>query len=257
MKHNFLTFRFFIFILSSLIIFSGFSCKESSKNTAKKGEAPWSFLRRSMVKQQIKARGIMDSRVLKAMESVPRHLFVPKGKYRNHAYGDFPLPIGHEQTISQPYIVALMTELLQVESEDRILEVGTGSGYQAAVLAEIAKEVYTIEILAPLAQRAEKTLKDMGYKNIHVKTGDGYLGWEEHAPYQGIIVTCAPDHIPKPLLDQLAEGGRLVIPVGIGFQKLKVITRQGRELVEHDTIDCRFVPMLGDEVKEKRPGTRK
>ncbi|MFH1335665.1 MAG: protein-L-isoaspartate(D-aspartate) O-methyltransferase, partial [Candidatus Zixiibacteriota bacterium] len=169
--------------------------------------------RERMVEKQIEARGVKDKLVLAAMRKVPRHLFVPEN-WREQAYTDGPLPIGESQTISQPYIVGLMTELLNLKGGEKILEIGTGSGYQAAVLAEITKEVYTIEIICPLAQRAESTLKELEYNNITVRCADGYQGWKEHAPFDGVIVTAAPDHIPQPLVDQLKVGGRLVIPVG-------------------------------------------
>ena len=172
-----------------------------------------------------------------------RHLFVPS-RVRHLAYEDHPLPIGEGQTISQPYIVALMTELLALKGGERILEIGTGSGYQAAVLAELAKEVYTIEIMEPLARQSEKLLKEMGYSNIRVKFGDGFLGWPEFSPFDGIIVTCAPEKIPPPLLGQLAEGGRLVIPVGVHWQDLKLVRKIEGRIQETDVIPVRFVPML-------------
>ncbi len=178
-----------------------------------RGEAQdrFSKAREKMVRTQIEARRIKDKRVLKVMRAVPRHKFV-LSVYQKMAYSDRPLSIGYGQTISQPYIVALMTESLKLKGDEKVLEIGTGSGYQAAVLAELAQEVYTIEIIPGLTKRAEKTLKKLGYENIKVKCGDGYLGWPEYAPFHAIIVTCAPDHIPQPLLDQLAEGGRMVIP---------------------------------------------
>jgi protein-L-isoaspartate(D-aspartate) O-methyltransferase len=203
--------------------------------------------RTQMVEDQIKARGIKDPRVIQAMLKVKRHLFVP-GNYRDQAYADHPLPIGYGQTISQPYIVALMTELLALKGRERVLEIGTGSGYQAAILAELAKEVYTIEIIEPLARRSEGLLKELVYNNIKVKFGDGFLGWPELAPFDGIIVTCAPEKIPEPLLEQLAEDGRLVIPVGTYWQELKLVRKvKGRTTVA-DIVPVRFVPML----REKR-----
>ena len=162
----------------------------------------------NMVNLQIKARGISDKRVLKAMLKVERHLFVPL-KHRELSYEDEPLPIGEGQTISQPFIVGLMTELLELKAQDKVLEIGTGSGYQAAILAELAKEVYTIELLKPLAESSQKLLKDLGYNNVKVKYGDGFSGWQEHAPFDAIIVTCAPQDIPPLLLDQLAQGGEV------------------------------------------------
>ena len=196
-----------------------------------------------MVTYQIEARGVKDGRVLEVMRKVERHWFVPQ-ELQHLSYEDTPLPIGEGQTISQPYIVALMTELLQLKGEEKVLEIGTGSGYQAALLAELAKEVYTIEILPTLASRAEKLLKDLGYKNIKVKCGDGYLGWPEFAPFDAIIVTCAPEHIPQSLIEQLAEGGRLVIPVGVSYQELKLLVKTAGKIEQKDIIPVRFVPML-------------
>ena len=199
----------------------------------------------SMVRTQIRARGIKDARVLAAMETVPRAEFVPL-EQRPHAYEDRPLPIGEDQTISQPYIVALMTELLEVNEGDRVLEIGTGSGYQAAVLAELTPHVYTIEIIPSLAERAEKTLRRLGYDSVEVEAGDGYLGWPERAPFDGIIVTCAPEVVPRPLKEQLKEGGRMVIPVGPQWthQTLYVFTKRGDVLEQKDVIPVRFVPMV-------------
>jgi protein-L-isoaspartate(D-aspartate) O-methyltransferase len=207
-------------------------------------------MREGMVETQIKARGVKGPRVLSAMLKVERHLFVPKDLHST-AYSDQPLPIGEGQTISQPYIVALMTELLDLKGDEKVLEVGTGSGYQAAILAELAKEVYTIEIIEKLATSAKKLLLDLGYKNIKVKAGDGYLGWPEAAPFDAIIVTCAPDHIPKPLMDQLREGGRMVIPVGEFSQELKKIVKRGGKLETTNVIPVIFVPMTGNGVKKK------
>lgn len=199
--------------------------------------------RKAMVENQIKSRGIKDPRILDAMLKVKRHRFVPP-HIRHSAYEDYPLPIGEGQTISQPYIVALMSELLAPKSTERILEIGTGSGYQTAILAELAGEVYTIEILEPLARQSERLLKELNYKNIKVKIGDGFLGWPESFPYDGIIVTCAPEKIPPPLLEQLAEGGRLVIPVGRYWQDLKLVRKIKNRIKEEDVIPVRFVPML-------------
>jgi protein-L-isoaspartate(D-aspartate) O-methyltransferase len=182
------------------------------------------------------------------MRKVKRHLFVPL-IYRPLAYADSPLPIGMDQTISQPYIVALMTELLHLKGNEKVLEIGTGSGYQAAILAELAREVYTIEILEPLARRAEKMLTELNYRNIHVKIGDGFLGWPEQAPFDAIIVTCAPEEIPAPLIEQLAEGGRLVIPVGVHWQNLKLVQKTEGNLITKDIIPVSFVPMLKGEGK--------
>lgn len=209
--------------------------------------------RARMVEQQLRARGIADSLVLEAMAAVPRHLFVP-GDLVPSAYADRPLPIGHEQTISQPYIVALMTELADLGGNERVLEVGTGSGYQAAVLAEIADSVYTIEIVEPLAAEAAERLSRLGYANVRVRAGDGYRGWPERAPFGAIVVTAAPDHVPQPLIDQLAVGGKLVIPVGSALQELLEITRTADGLVERRVLPVRFVPMTGEAQKREHDG---
>lgn len=204
--------------------------------------------REQMVAQQIAARGVKDKRVLQAMRDVPRHLFVPK-EMQPYAYADSPLPIGYEQTISQPYIVAFMTEALGLRPVDRVLEVGTGSGYQAAVLSVLVREVYSIEIVEPLAKEATERLKHLGYTNVKVRAGDGYRGWPEEAPFDAIIVTAAPDHIPKPLLDQLSLNGRLVIPVGKAFQTLIRITRTEKGYKKERLLPVQFVPMTGEAEK--------
>jgi protein-L-isoaspartate(D-aspartate) O-methyltransferase len=202
--------------------------------------------RKRMVMEQLMPRGIHEKRVLAAMAKVPREEFVPEA-YRAETYGDHPLPIGHGQTISQPFIVAFMTEQLRPEPSDRLLEIGTGSGYQAAILAELVGEVYSIEIIEPLAKNAEETLQRLGYKNIHVKVGDGYKGWPEHAPFDAIIVTCAPDHVPQPLIDQLKERGRMIIPVGPGFaQELYLLEKENGKLHRSSVLPVRFVPMRGE-----------
>jgi protein-L-isoaspartate(D-aspartate) O-methyltransferase len=200
--------------------------------------------RQFMIERQLRPRGITDAKVLTAMAGIPREAFVPE-KYRSRAYEDGPLPIGYGQTISQPYIVALMTELLDPQPDHRVLEIGTGSGYQAAVLSRLAGEVYTIEIVEPLAEQATQTLAELGMKNVHVRAGDGYAGWPEKVPFDSIIVTCAPDHIPQPLVDQLKEGGRLVIPVGSqsGVQKLIRLTKVGGEIRQEEVLEVRFVPL--------------
>lgn len=209
------------------------------------GLAPnYQTLREQMVKEQIIKRGVQDSLVLKAMLQVERHKFVPQ-QYRNLAYIDRPLPIGYEQTISQPYIVALMTSLLNLKGDEKVLEIGTGSGYQAAILGELAKEVYSIEILEPLAESAKSLLESFGYTNIFVKCGDGYKGWPEHALFDAIIVTCAPPSIPEPLLEQLKVGGRMVIPVGTAYQELLLITRTQEGINKESIIPVIFVPMQG------------
>ncbi len=197
--------------------------------------------RASMVERQIVARGVSDPGVLRAMRVVPRHRFVP-ATLADYAYDDSPLTIGHGQTISQPYIVAYMTELLQVRRDQRVLEIGTGSGYQAAVLAEVAGEVYTIEIVKALADRARDTLTALGYSRVHVRHGDGYAGWPEHAPFDRILLTAAPESIPQPLLDQLAEGGRLVAPVGSWAQDIVIATKRQGKIHTERTIAVRFVP---------------
>jgi protein-L-isoaspartate(D-aspartate) O-methyltransferase len=201
--------------------------------------------RLSMVSRQIEARGVRDARVLEAMRTVPRHLFMPTSE-RVHAYEDRPVPIGHRQTISQPYIVALMSELADVEPGDRVLEVGTGSGYQAAVLAEIGATVFSIEIVEPLAKRARATLEALGYgSRVRLRIGDGYGGWPEEAPFDAIVVTAAPPEVPEPLKRQLAVGGRLVIPVGDHFQRLEVMTRTEKGFRTRTVAPVRFVPMTG------------
>jgi len=206
---------------------------------------PSSAARSHMVTAQIEARGVGDRRVLDALRSVERHLFVPEAM-RPHAYEDRPLPIGHRQTISQPYIVALMTELARVGKGARVLEIGTGSGYQAAVLAVLAKEVYTIEIVEPLAMESKARLARLGYRNVVVRAGDGYRGWPEKAPFDAILVTAAPPEIPAPLLEQLAVGGRLVAPVGEGVQDLVLVEKTSRGLLRRSVLPVRFVPMTGE-----------
>jgi protein-L-isoaspartate(D-aspartate) O-methyltransferase len=204
-----------------------------------------SSARKEMVESQIRERGVLDERVLAAMEKVPRHEFIPP-ELRRFAYSDGPLPIGHGQTISQPYIVALMTELLQLNRDSRVLEIGTGSGYQAAVLAELVSDVYTIEIVAPLALQAKETLERLGYRNVHTKLGDGYLGWPEASPFDAIIVTCAPDNVPQKLIEQLREGGRLVVPVGQygDVQELYLLEKIGGNIRRKAVTAVRFVPMI-------------
>jgi protein-L-isoaspartate(D-aspartate) O-methyltransferase len=210
-------------------------------------------MRERMVRDTIEARGVRDSLVLAAMRAVPRHLFVAPAE-RPLAYADHPLPIGADQTISQPYIVAAMTELLELRPGEKVLEIGTGSGYQAAVLAEITDQVYSIEIVESLAKEAASRLKQLGYDMVKVKAGDGYRGWPEAAPFDAIIVTAAPDHVPQPLVDQLAPGGRLVIPVGDEFQELKVIARDASgTLAERSVLPVRFVPMTGEAERGRIP----
>jgi protein-L-isoaspartate(D-aspartate) O-methyltransferase len=200
--------------------------------------------RERMVAEQIEARGVKDERTLAAMRKVPRHLFVPEASMQD-AYGDHPLPIGHGQTISQPYIVAFMTEALGLAGGEKVLEVGTGSGYQAAVLSEIAAQVFSIEIVEALAGEARQRLAELGYRNVEVRAGDGYAGWPEQAPFDGIMVTAAAPNVPEPLKQQLKDGGRLILPLGDEFQELVVVTRQGQRFVETRVLPVRFVPMTG------------
>lgn len=218
-------------------------------------EAHFAILRKRMVEEQLKGpgRNITDPRVLKAMEKVPRHKFVPP-EFIHEAYDDHPVPIGFGQTISQPYIVAFMTEQLHLQPDDKVLEIGTGSGYQAAILAEIAKEVYTIEIIAELAKRAKTTLAELGYTNVHVRIGDGYQGWPEAAPFDAIMLTCAPDHVPPPLVDQLKDGGRMILPVTgpFGMQELILLVKQGDQLLKKRVLPVRFVPMTGEAERRSR-----
>jgi len=204
-------------------------------------------MRNEMIDQQLKARGINDYQVLNAMQAVERHKYVPDA-LQQRAYGDHPLPIGHQQTISQPYIVALMTQLLEASERKTILEIGTGSGYQAAVLGELFGEVYSIEIIQELAERSADILKQEGYNNVHVKHGDGFSGWPEHAPFDGIIVTCSPEDVPEPLKEQLAVGGRIIIPVGSRTtQTLVVLTKQPDGFKKESITAVRFVPMVDEE----------
>jgi protein-L-isoaspartate(D-aspartate) O-methyltransferase len=207
--------------------------------------------RRQMVERQLMTRGINDQRVLAAMAKVPREEFVTP-ESRSASYEDGPLPIGYRQTISQPYIVAFMTEQLRPKPSDRVLEIGTGSGYQAAILAELVSDVYSIEIVEPLAKNAEATLQQLGYKNVHLKIGDGYKGWPDAAPFDAIIVTCAPDKVPQPLIDQLKDGGRMVIPVGDIFaQQLYLLEKKNGQLKQSATLPVRFVPMASEAATPK------
>ncbi len=244
-----------IFVVS-VACFAGMGCWPSSNDLpaddpAKVGEEPllaetnFERKRTAMVKRQLQSRDITDLQVLDAMRKVPRHQFVPDN-LRNASYSDGPLPIGNGQTISQPYIVALMTQLAQPKPESRVLDVGTGSGYQAAVLAEIVPHVYSIEIVEELADQARQRLKRLGYDNIEVRTGDGYRGWIEQAPFDVIIVAAAPDHIPPPLIEQLAPGGHLILPVGRFSQSLVVVAKQADGTIHKTTVaPVAFVPMTG------------
>ena len=233
-----------VFILIVILVFC---LTISAQEQEEEGEELFAQRRRSMVLNQLKSRDIVDSKVLQAMLTVPRHKFVDE-HIRESAYNDYPLAIGEGQTISQPYIVALMTQLLELKGNEKVLEIGTGSGYQAAVLAEIVKEIYTVEIYESLSKKSEKLLTDLGYRNIKFKVGDGYYGWKEYAPYDAIIVTCAPDHVPPPLLQQIKEeGGRIVIPVGGIWmvQTLMKIEKAGGQIKSKGIIGVRFVPMIG------------
>ncbi len=202
--------------------------------------------RKEMTRRQIAARGLRDPRLLAAFESVPRHLFVPE-EYRQRSYADGPLPIGYGQTISQPYIVALMTHLLELTGRERVLEVGTGSGYQAAILSRLAAEVHTVEIVPELFAQAERTLSELGCANVHCHLADGSLGWTAAAPYDGILVTAAAPSAPRALLDQLAEGGRLVLPVGgLGYQELEIWRKENEEFKRKSSLGVAFVPLRGE-----------
>jgi protein-L-isoaspartate(D-aspartate) O-methyltransferase len=202
--------------------------------------------RQAMVDQQIAARGVSDPATLEAMRTVPRHEFLPM-RLRDEAYMDYPLPIGHGQTISQPYIVAFMTEAIRPQPGEKILEIGAGSGYQAAILAAMGADVYTVEIVEPLAEMARQTLERLGYQNAHVLHGDGFRGWPEHAPYDAIVVTCAPDKIPPDLVAQLKDGGRMIIPVGGGMhQELVLLRKEGDKVEKQSILPVRFVPMTGE-----------
>lgn len=206
-------------------------------------QEPFEMQRDAMVRTQIEARGVTDPRVLAALRRVPRERFVPPASQAS-AYGDSPLPIGHAQTISQPYIVAAMSEAAAIEPDDVVLEIGTGSGYQTAVLAELARTVYSIELIPELAKQGAAVLQALGYANVHVRQGDGYAGWPEHAPYDAIIVTAAPPEVPQALRDQLRVGGRLVVPVGTAWQELVVIERTPDGFRERTLFPVRFVPMV-------------
>jgi protein-L-isoaspartate(D-aspartate) O-methyltransferase len=246
---------FKLLIIIIALIFTGCTEPEHNNNgqkqqlSAETSSSPYYAERKLMVDKQMIARGIHEKDIIEALMKVKRHLFVPT-EYRSRAYGDHPLPIGEGQTISQPYIVAFMTQVLDLKRTDKVLEIGTGSGYQAAVLGELSDHVYTIEINEPLGKRSKKLLKDLGYSNVKVKIGDGYKGWKEHAPFDAIIVTCAPTHVPAPLKDQLKEGGRMIIPVGEAYaQKLLYIQKINNELKQQSEFPVRFVPMVDHEGK--------
>ena len=220
------------------------ACQDPSHGQRQSLPDRFTELRAEMVTSQLSRRDITDPAVLRVMGKVPRHLFVPD-KWREFAYADHPLPIGEDQTISQPYIVAYMTQALQLKPGDRVLEIGTGSGYQAAVLAELVKDVFTIEIVPVLAARSTALLEELGYDNIRVRAGDGYLGWPEAAPFSAVIVTAAPDHVPQPLVEQLAAGGRMVLPVGDEFQQLVRLSKSESGVSADTLLPVRFVPMTG------------
>jgi protein-L-isoaspartate(D-aspartate) O-methyltransferase len=232
--------------LAALLVGAGLAGPAAGAGDAPAAADRQAQARRDMVDHQLRARGIADARVLEAMGRVPRHEFVPP-LLRGFAYADRPLPIGNDQTISQPYIVAFMTEALRPAATDRVLEIGTGSGYQAAVLAELVAQVLTIEIVAPLGERAREDLARLGYRNVQVKVGDGYEGWPEHAPFDAIIVTCSPEHVPQPLVEQLRDGGRMIIPVGSQAfgQELYLLEKRGGKVERRAVLPVRFVPMTG------------
>ncbi|MGB9601161.1 MAG: protein-L-isoaspartate(D-aspartate) O-methyltransferase [Limisphaerales bacterium] len=238
-----------------MILFGWFGCesKPGMPHSKEAMEEKYAEARKKMVEEQLASwtRGIKNKKVLEAMEKVPRHEFVPDD-VKNQAYEDYPLPIGYGQTISQPYIVAFMTEKLDPQPNHRVLEIGTGSGYQAAVLSLLVSEVYSIEIIEPLAKRAEETCKRLGYTNVFIKAGDGYKGWPEKAPFDSIIVTCAPEKIPEPLVEQLKDGGKMIIPVGpIWDQSLYLLVKSGNEIKKQAVLPVRFVPMTGEIEKKK------
>lgn len=227
----------------AVLMLALFGCGES--DTATQATDAWQRQRTRMVEQQLRGRDITDPRVLSAMLAVPRHLFVPEDQ-RPRSYFDQPLPIGYEQTISQPYIVAFMTQALGVQPGDRVLEIGTGSGYQAAVLSVLARAVYSIEIVEPLASRARDTLDRLGYRNVHVRAGNGYLGWPEDAPFDRVMVTAAPEEVPPALIAQLKVGGLMAIPVGSsGMQELRILRRTAEGVETIRTLPVSFVPMTG------------
>ena len=233
-------------LLSGILLFSLTACTPQSANETapqKISEDVFAQQRRELV-QQLRVEGITSQQVLDALLKVPRHKFVPASS-RHLSYVNRPLPIGEGQTISQPFIVGYMTEAAEIAPGEKVLEIGTGSGYQAAVLGELAKQVYSIEIIPELANRARTVLRELGYKNIEVRTGNGYAGWPEHAPFDAIVVTAAPDEVPKALVDQLAVKGKMVVPVGTDFQQMVIITRTEAGVVERKTIPVAFVPMTG------------
>jgi protein-L-isoaspartate(D-aspartate) O-methyltransferase len=226
-------------VIICVLCVASVTCKDKMKD-------PYRQLREQMVASQLANRGITDQRVLDAFREVPRHRFV-FDTAQDSAYGDFPLSIGQNQTISQPYMVAIMTEFLELKGDEKVLEIGTGSGYQAAILSRLCKEVYTIEIIPELAQSAGSRLEDLGYANVYVKAGDGYLGWPDQAPFDAVIITCAPEKLPQPLVDQLKTGGRIVVPEGPQHraQILNIYTKTDTGLIKRSEGGCYFVPMTG------------
>ncbi|MCK4941756.1 protein-L-isoaspartate(D-aspartate) O-methyltransferase [candidate division WOR-3 bacterium] len=234
-------YKLVVVLFAAVVVLVALACP----NQKNKNELPWDALaRKDMVYSQIVARGVTDERVINAMLKVERHKFVPKD-YEKLAYGDYPLPIAEEQTISQPYIVALMTEKIELKSTDKVLEVGTGSGYQAAVLSLLVDGVYTIEIIESLARSAATRLEELGFLTVEVRYGDGFLGWPEAAPFDAIIITCAPSKLPQPLVEQLTEGGRLIVPLGEDFQILTLYKKVDGILEKEEITPVLFVPMKG------------
>ncbi|OGR53609.1 MAG: protein-L-isoaspartate O-methyltransferase [Elusimicrobia bacterium RIFCSPLOWO2_02_FULL_39_32] len=239
-------------LYAGLLFFVSCQDKKISSSESLVNQPDFSQQRKKMVLEQVIQRKIKDPKVIKALEKVPRHLFIPKESW-SQAYEDKPVSIGFQQTISQPYIVALMTEVLSLKPGEKVLEIGTGSGYQAALLAELGAETYSIEIIPELAKFAKKNLKQTGYEKIQVKTGDGYLGWKEFAPFDAIIVTCAPEDVPPSLLEQLKEEGRMVIPIGLSgeVQELLLLKKSYGRLHKESLAPVRFVPMVGENPRKK------
>lgn len=231
-------------LLGVVLMLSFIQAGNTGKSTKNQPGDDWPDEREAMVRV-LRLYGIRDERVLAAMSKVRRHIFIPEAyRSRRDAYGDHPCPIGHGQTISQPYIVAYMTEKINLKPDEKVLEIGTGSGYQAAILAECGAEVYSIELIPELAEHARKTLANEGYKKIRVLTGDGYKGWPEYSPFDAIIVTCAPEDMPQALVDQLKEGGRMILPFGVGFQRLVILRKKDDKVIQEDDLPVRFVPMV-------------
>jgi protein-L-isoaspartate(D-aspartate) O-methyltransferase len=239
----FRTFIYLLFMHLLLLNCSGTGRKAEMSADQQIHQPEWREKAARMVESQIISRGVSDPQVIRAMKETPRHLFIPEHLHE-HAYRDHPLPIGSDQTISQPYIVALMTEYLELTGKERVLEIGTGSGYQAAVLSQLADSCWSIEVVEELARESSALLKSLGYSNVYVKWGDGYKGWPEHAPFDRIIITAAPETIPEKLVEQLAVGGRMVLPVGSHFQDLILITKTARGIRKRSIIPVRFVPMI-------------